>query len=117
MAAKVFEICSFQGGYRWRCDLPYPATYLRKSSGDGGRRPHNGRAANGSQKFVHDAQVFPPQSAARVVDTSLVGFNHLHKKLDHAGRRVELSATLTFGGGKTAQEILIHPPKDILVLP
>ena len=52
-------------------------------------------------------------AAAGVVDTAMIGFQHLHQELDDATRGVELAALLALGAGELGEEVLVHTAQHI----
>ncbi len=54
------------------------------------------------------------RAAARIVDTSPIGLDHLDEKRDHAARGVELAALLAVGARELGEEVLVHAPEYIL---
>ena len=58
----------------------------------------------------------PARPAAGVVYPSVVGLDHRHQQLDHAGRGVELAAALALRAGEAPQEVLVGAAQDVLLL-
>ena len=54
------------------------------------------------------------RAAARVVDSPLVRREHLDQHADHAARRVELPAVLSFGTGELREEVFVDAAQDVL---
>jgi hypothetical protein len=56
-------------------------------------------------------------ATAGVVDTALVGSQHLDQQTDDAGRGVELAALLAFGAGELGEKIFVDAAEDVLAAP
>ena len=55
-------------------------------------------------------------SAARVIDSALVGFQYLYQRADNAGRRVELATILALQTGKLLQTVFIGSAQEVFLL-
>ena len=53
------------------------------------------------------------RTAAGVVNSASIGFNHLDKHLDYTSRGIELATALSLRICKSAKELLIDPAEDI----
>src|SRR6266851_5293101 len=54
------------------------------------------------------------RTATRIVDPTLVGFQHFNQNTDHGARRVEFAAALAFRARKTTQEVFVHATDNVV---